>query len=130
MTWQPTLRSFSRFACTMGWASMCTFMEGTTSKGARVASATVVRTSSAMPAASLATALAVAGATTSRSALSARLIWPISDSWVRLKRSVATGSPERVWKLRGVTNSAAALVITTRTEQGSWTRSLTISNAL
>ena len=109
---------------------MCTFMDGATSKGAWVARTTVVSRSSAMPAASLATTLAVAGAITSRSAPSARLMWPISDSWVRLKRSVATGAPDRVWKLNGVTNSAASRVITTRTEQESCTRSRTNSKAL
>jgi hypothetical protein len=60
---------------------MLTFIDGARSSGARVASATEVSASSAIPAASRAIRLAVAGATIIRSARSAILMWPISCSW-------------------------------------------------
>ena len=94
---------------------MFTFMLGASRTGATVASTTALTGQSAMPAAMRAIRLAVAGATTTRSAPSATWMWPISDSWVRSNRSVATGLPERVWKVSGPTNSLARAVITTRT---------------
>ena len=59
--------------------------------------------------------LAVAGATTTRSAARDSSIWPISDSSVRLKRSSRTGWPLSVAADRGVTKCFAAAVMTTRT---------------
>jgi hypothetical protein len=94
---------------------MCTFIAGATTTGARVASSTVVSRSSAMPCAILASTFAVAGATSTTSAVSASRMCPISDSSVRSNVSVPTRFPDSVWSVSGVTNSRAALVITTRT---------------
>ena len=63
---------------------MWMFIAGAIKTGAWVAIRTVVNKSSAIPLAILPITLAVAGAMTKRSALSARLMCPISDSWVRL----------------------------------------------
>ena len=75
---------------------MLTFIAGTSSTGALVAMIVVVSRSSAMPLATLPMKLAVAGATMQRSARSAREMWPISCSVIRLKSSVWTGLPDRV----------------------------------
>ena len=94
---------------------MCTFIAGANATFARVASSTVVTMSSAIPTAALAIRSAVAGAITIASALSASLMWPISDSCVRENVSVATGFELSVWSVSGVMNSVALRVIMTRT---------------
>ena len=58
---------------------MFEFMEGQTITGQVTASMNVLRASSAMPWASLATMLAVAGAMTTRSAESARLMCSMAE---------------------------------------------------
>jgi hypothetical protein len=68
-----------------------------------------------MPAASFASTLAVAGATTTASAQSARSMWPIRPSSPGSSRRLRTGSRVRVWSTSGETNSAAASVSTQRT---------------
>ncbi len=94
---------------------MCTFIAGANATFARVASSTVVKMSSAIPTLALAITSAVAGAITIASALSASLIWPICDSWVSEKVSVATGFELSVWSVSGAINSVALRVIMTRT---------------
>ena len=106
---------------------MCTFMAGATTTGARVTSSTVVSRSSAIPCASLASRLAVAGAISIKSAVSASVMCPISDSWVRSNVSVETGLPDRVCKVSGVMNSCAFLVITPLTVASALTSRRTIS---
>ena len=83
-----------------------------------------------MPVASLAIRLAVAGAMAMASASSASRMWPISDSWVRSKVSVATGCPASVWKVSGATKRCAAAVMTTRTRAPAAASSRTTSHAL
>ncbi len=92
-----------RFSCVTGFSHMFTFMAGASRTGARVASATVVRRSSAIPAASRAMTSAVAGAISSRSASSAMRMCPISDSRGRSSGSARAesvaggpGNPARV----------------------------------
>jgi hypothetical protein len=109
---------------------MCTFMAGATTTGARVARRTVVSRSSAMPAAILPMTSAVAGATTSTSAVSASRMCPISDSCVRLNVSVATGFRDRACSVRGVTNCCAPAVMTTCTRAFRPTSRRTASHAL
>ena len=70
-----------------GCSHMALFIAGATSTGLSVASSAVEARSSASPAAILARRSAVAGATTTRSALRDSRIWPISDSSVRENRS-------------------------------------------
>ena len=94
---------------------MCTFIAGAKATGHCAASSTVVTMSSAIPTAALAMTSALAGAITIASAVSASRIWPISDSSVRLKVSVATGLALSVWSVSGVMNSAALRDIITRT---------------
>ena len=109
---------------------MCTFIAGASTTRARVASMTVVSRSSAIPVASLASTLAVAGAMSRHSAASASRMCPISDSCVRLKVSVATGCPDSVWRVRGVTNCCAPAVMMTGTRAPAPTRRRTTSHAL
>ena len=76
----------------LAWVAACshmrTFIAGATSTGLSVASSSVEARSSAIPAAMFARMLAVAGATTTRSALRESWMWPISFSSVSENRSV------------------------------------------
>ena len=119
-----------RFACVTGFVHMFTFMAGASKTGARVASTTAASRSSAIPAAIRAMKSAVAGATTSRSASSASLMWPISASDAGSNRSSATGAPDRVCSVSGAMNRVAASVITTRTVAPALTNSRQSSAAL
>ncbi len=105
----------ARFDWVIGFCHMLTFIAGASSTGARDASTTAARRSLAMPAARRAIASAVAGATTIRSASSARRMCPICDSSVRSKSSRPTGWPDNVCMVRGVMNCVAASVRITRT---------------
>ena len=121
----PTMRtprsaSVRTFACVATCSHMLTFIAGATTSGARVASSTVVRRSSAIPCAIFAITFAVAGAITTASAVSASRMWPISDSSVRSKVSSATRFPDSVWSVISVTNSRALRVITTWTAAPAW----------
>ena len=78
----PRRRSVSTLATVAACVHMRTFIAGAASTGLSVASRTVAARSSAMPAAMRARMLAVAGATTSRSASRESWIWPISLSSV------------------------------------------------
>ena len=86
-TWTPRARRAAMLAAVAGWSHMRTFMAGATSTGLSVASSTVLARSSASPAAILASILALAGATTTRSALRDSWMWPISLSSVRDHRA-------------------------------------------
>ena len=77
-----------------------------------MARAVRVSISSAIPAASLAMILAVAGDTTRISARWARATCWMANSEAGSNISVMTGWPVRLRKVRGVTNSWAELVIT------------------
>jgi len=105
-------------------------MAGASTSGARAARSTVVRRSSAIPFASLPSTFAVAGAITIASAWSASRMCPISDSCVRLKVSVATGCPESVCRVSGVTNCCAPALMMTGARAPAPTRSRTTSHAL
>ena len=89
-----------------------TFMAGAARILLSVASRRVVARSSQMPAAILARMLALAGTTAMRSAERESSMWPISDSSVRLNKSVKTLLPERAWTERGVTKCFAESVRT------------------
>ena len=73
---------------------------------------------------------ALAGATRMASAQRASSIWPIAASAPVSSKSVATGLPDRAWKVSGVTNSVAERVMTTRTSAPSSRRRRTISALL
>ena len=75
-TWTPRARSAARFSCVTGFRHMRVFMAGATSTGQVAASTVVVTASSAMPARMRARRSAVAGATTTRSAIRASARWP------------------------------------------------------
>ncbi len=94
---------------------MLVCMAGAIITGALVASTTQVSISSAMPAASLAIILAVAGAITTASAVSARVMWVIPGSALGSNIPVLTVLPVILRKVSGVTNSVADLVIITLT---------------
>ncbi len=105
-------------------------MEGAKSTGTRVAMIMVERKSSAMPLATLPSRFAVAGATTVAWARSARATCPIWEPRKSSKSSWVTGLPDRVWKVRGVTNSVAWRVITTCTLAPAFVRSRQSSTLL
>jgi hypothetical protein len=109
---------------------MFTFIDGASSSGARVASATAVTASSAMPAASRAIRLAVAGATIIRSARSATRIWPMSCSCPGSTSSVITARPLSAWNVNAPTNFWARRVITTVTSAPALVNRRTSSQAL
>ena len=91
------------------------FIAGHSVNGAVVARHSVLTRSSAWPLASRASRSAVAGAMTMRSAQRASSIWPIDCSAALSHRLVRTGSPDRAWKLSGVTNCCAPSVMATCT---------------
>ena len=99
-------------------------MAGATSFRHRAARTTVVSMSSAMPWASLAMTLAVAGATRIRSAFLAREMWVTSYWKSRAKVSTTQRLLVRVSKVRGVMNWVAFSVITTWTSAPAFTRAL------
>ena len=78
----PRFFRVSTLATVAAWVHMRTFIAGAASTGLSVASSTVAARSSARPAAMRARILAVAGATTSRSASRDSSMWPISLSSV------------------------------------------------
>src|SRR5690606_4662941 len=103
----------SRFLRKIGFSYMAVFIAGASNTGARVAIIVVVSRSSAIPAAIFPMILAVAGITATRSAFLAREIWAVCHWTGGVNISVCTGRPVISRKVRGVTNSQAALVITT-----------------
>jgi len=109
---------------------MLTFIEGASSTGARVASASAVTASSAMPAAMRAQRSAVAGAITTISAASASWMWPIFSSSVSENRSVNTGRRVSAWNVIAVMKCWARGVIATSTMAPALSSSRTNSAAL
>ena len=99
-------------------------MAGATSFLHLAASTTVVSMSSAMPWASLAITLAVAGAIRIRSAAVAREIWVISYWKSRAKVSTTHRLLVRDSKVRGVMNWVAFSVMTTWTSAPALRRAL------
>ena len=113
----PTVRAPSAATVAMlrrvaGCSHIRTFIAGARSTRLSVARSSVLARSSATPWASLAIRSAVAGATTTRSALRDSSIWPISASAVRSKSARCTVSPASAETLSGVTNSAPPSVST------------------
>ena len=108
----PSARTVARLRRVAGCSHMRTFIAGASSTRLSVASRRVLARSLAIPSASLAMRSAVAGATTTRSALRDSSMWPISASAVRSKSVRWTGSPARAETLSGVTNSAPPAVST------------------
>ena len=109
---------------------MFEFMEGQIITGQVTASMNVLRASSAMPLASLATMLAVAGAMTTPWAASAQAICRMAASSVASKRSMQTWFSDSTSKVMGPTNRAALLVMITRTRAPSLTNRLSSSTLL
>ncbi len=105
-------------------------MAGASRMAPRQASAVVVSMLSEIPCASLARVLAVAGAMIISSARLPRLTWPISVSCRSENMSIATGRWVSAWKVMGLTNSAAAGVMTTSTFAPALTSRLVRSAAL
>src|SRR5690606_26270740 len=106
------------------------FIAGATASGASVARQTVLTRSSAKPCASLAMVLAVAGATTTRSAQRASSRWPIAASAVASHSELRTVRCDTAWKLCGSTKRCAASVIATWTSAPASRRRRTSSTAL
>ena len=73
-TWTPRRRRVAMLSCTAGCSHISVCMAGATSTGARVASSVAVSRSSEIPAAYLPSSFAVAGATTTRSAVCPRRV--------------------------------------------------------
>ena len=107
---------------------MAAFIAGATRIGAATASSVVESRSSAMPAAILASAFAVAGATTIASAHFASAMCSISN--LRSNASVYARLPLSVSNVSGGTNSQACFVNTTRACAPRFLRRLTRSHAL
>ena len=96
----------------MGLSYMLLFMAGAMSTGAVVAMTIVVRKLSAIPPATLPIVFAVAGAMMTISALALTSMWSIVASVMGANISVRVIFSDKVVKLRGVTNSVAARLIT------------------
>src|SRR5512143_3978157 len=126
----PWARRVARFSWTAGCSYMLTFMAGATSTGAFVARYSVLSASSAMPRANLPRMLAVAGATSSRSASSAIETWRMSPFAPGAHWSWKTGWRERASNVIGATKRVAAAVITTRTSAPRRCSSRSTSQAL
>ncbi|HSS13198.1 MAG TPA: hypothetical protein VLL04_04865 [Rhizomicrobium sp.] len=84
----PSFSRMARLRLTGALSHIRTFIAGAIRTGLSVASNAVEARSLAKPFAILAIRSAVAGATTTRSALRDSWMWPISASSVRLKRSL------------------------------------------
>ena len=105
-------------------------MAGATTTGARLAQAMAVTGLLAIPIASSASTLAVAGATTTASAASASSMCAICCSASRSRTSLTTGRCVRLAKVRGVTKAAAERVSATSTVAPRSMRRRTRSTAL
>ncbi len=116
-TSQPNFLSLLRFSCVTGFSYMAVFIAGARTFLQRQARTVVVSMSSAMPLASLAATLAVAGATTTRSARLARAMCSVLYWKLRSKVSTGTLLLVRVSKVMGDMNSVALGVMRTCTSQ-------------
>ena len=108
-TVMPRDLSVATLCCVAGLSYMWPSMAGQTTTGARVASTVVVRASSASPWAMRAMVLAVAGATTTRSARSAMATWSIRSSVLGSNMSVTIGRWVMLPKASGDAKRVAAL---------------------
>jgi len=109
---------------------MFTFMAGATSTSAVVARNSVLSASSAIPRANLPSVFAVAGATSKRSALSARLTCRMSPSAPRANWSTKTGCRQSASNVIAPTKRVAFAVITTWTSTPRRCSSRSTSQAL
>jgi hypothetical protein len=123
-------RSRPRFSCVTALEYIPESIAGATITGALVARTVHVSISSAIPAAIFAIVFAVAGATSTTSARSASAICSTLNSEESSHMSVTTGRCVTARKLRGVTNSIAAFVITTSTPMPRCVSLLAMSTAL
>lgn len=114
-TFTPRVRKVAILAWVAGCSHMRWFIAGATVSGAVVARHRVVTRSSARPCARRANRSAVAGATITRSAQRASSMWPIACSAALSHNVVRVGCPDSAWKLSGVTNCCAPLVMATCT---------------
>ena len=112
---KPYLSSVARLSWVMGFSYILVFIAGATILGASLARMVVVSMSSAMPWASLAITLAVAGATRMASAAWAREMCCTWNSKFRSKVSVIHLCPVRVSKVMGLIKFTACSVMITRT---------------
>ena len=104
-----------RLSCVAGFSNMSVFIAGEISFGHVAARTVVVSMLSAMPCASLAIVLAVAGAMSMRSAAWLSSMCSVGVSFRGSNTSVTTLPQLMVSKVRGDTNFAAFSVMTTRT---------------
>ena len=126
----PRASKTRRFCCVASAVHMPVFIAGASTMGALVAKSVVVSMSSAMPQASLAIRLAVAGATSITSAFCAREMCLTSQDSVRAKVSTHTGRALRVSKVSGATSLVAFCVMMTSTSAPSFFSLETTSHAL
>ena len=103
----PRPRRVATLAATAGCSHMPPSIAGTIRTGARAASSSVVRKSSAIPCAALARTFAVAGATTRAWARSASATCSTASGLCGSKRLDSTARPESVRNVSGPTNSRA-----------------------
>src|SRR5439155_811230 len=103
----PRRRKVATLAVTAACSHMPPSMAGTMSTGARAASKSVVRKSSAMPCAAFASTFAVAGATMTAWARSARATCSTASALCGSKRFESTARPDRVRNVSGPKNSRA-----------------------
>ena len=109
---------------------MLASMAGAAITGALVASTVADSASSAMPHASFARVLAVAGAMMTASARSAMATWSMPSSVRGSKGSTTTGRWVMAAKVRGATNLVALRVMMTSTRAPCWRILLAKSTAL
>ena len=111
----PRATKVATLALVAGCCHMRQFIAGATASGASVARQSVDSRSDAWPAASRASASAVAGAISTNSAQRASSRWLIAISASRSQRSLRTGRCDTAWKVRGCTKCWAPAVSTTWT---------------
>ena len=127
----PRSRSTRTFSTVAGLPHIRSFMAGASSqREGSTASRVAVTTSSALPARSLASRSAVAGATTATSAQSASAMCPAANSCCASKRSVEAARPVSAWKVSAVTNRCAAGVSATRSSAPAFPHSRATSQDL
>ncbi len=112
-TSEPRRRRVATLSRVAGCSHISVCMAGTNTTGAAVASRVAVSRSSARPVAARASRSAVAGATTTRSAVCPMRTWATSGT--SSHTSVRTGLPDSASKVAAPTNRSAEAVGTTRT---------------
>ena len=126
----PRRVSISMFACVAACAHICASIAGATSTGAVVASAVSATMLSAMPCASRAIVVALAGAMSSASAARASATCSSASSDCGSYMSVNTGRPVRARNVSGEMNFCAASVRITSTSASACVSLLARSAAL